>query len=172
MVNFHWTKRWPYKRAGSTEPPFYLLSLDITLQSGASGCEKSFVKCFLRVPQAVGLYCSCHADQGRKGNFQKTFYKTFFTIWRPRLYCTLFAICGISKILFSQNQFISGQMWTEQDWPRFVKVIHPTLFPLASRLHHFSTQGLTSSSKVQQFLGWFAVCQYISAIESGSILWA
>ena len=38
---------------------------------------KGFVKYFLRVPLAVGLYCSCNAAQASKGNFQKTFYKTF-----------------------------------------------------------------------------------------------
>ena len=35
--------------------------------------------------QSVGLYCSCCAAQVNKGNFQKTFYKTFFTTWRLRL---------------------------------------------------------------------------------------
>ena len=49
------------------------------VQSGASGCEKGFVKCFLRVPHAVALYFSCRAAQESKGNFQKTVYKTFFT---------------------------------------------------------------------------------------------
>ena len=55
------------------------------MQSGASGCEKSVVKCFPRVPRALGLYCSCRAAQVSKGNFQKTFYTTFFTTWCPRL---------------------------------------------------------------------------------------
>ena len=32
-----------------------------------------FVKCFLRVPQAIELYCRCHAAQASKGNFQETF---------------------------------------------------------------------------------------------------
>ena len=43
----------------------------IYVQSGASGCEKGFVKCFLRVPEAVGsllLPCS-----------QETFCKALFT---------------------------------------------------------------------------------------------
>ena len=31
------------------------------VQSGAAGCEKGFVKCFPRVPQAAGLCCSCRA---------------------------------------------------------------------------------------------------------------
>ena len=48
------------------------------VQSGASDCEKGFVNCFLRVLQAVGLYCSCRAAQARKDNFQKTFYQSFF----------------------------------------------------------------------------------------------
>ena len=42
---------------------------------------KSFVKCFLRVLQAFGLYSRCGAAQVSTRNFQKTFYKT----WRPRL---------------------------------------------------------------------------------------
>ena len=41
------------------------------LQYGATTCSE----CFLRVPQAAGLYCSCHAAQASKGNFQKTYYK-------------------------------------------------------------------------------------------------
>ena len=45
------------------------------------GCRvvKYFVKYFPKVMQAVGLYCSCCAAQASKGDFQKTFYKTFFT---------------------------------------------------------------------------------------------
>ena len=35
--------------------------------------EKGCVQCFPRVPQAIGLYCSCLSE----GNFLKTFYKTF-----------------------------------------------------------------------------------------------
>ena len=51
------------------------------VQSGASGCEKGFITCFmiLVLPQAVGLYCSCCAAQASKENFLKTFCKTFFT---------------------------------------------------------------------------------------------
>ena len=56
------------------------------LQSGAATCSEGFVKCYLRVPQAVGLYCSCHAAQASKGNFQKTCNKTFRTCCRPRLH--------------------------------------------------------------------------------------
>ena len=49
----------------------------LSIQGYSSGHGKGFV-CFLRVPQAVGLYCSCHATQASKGNFQKKIYKTFF----------------------------------------------------------------------------------------------
>ena len=49
------------------------------VQSGAATCSEGFVKCFLKFTQAVGLYCSCNAAQASKGNFQKTFYKTFST---------------------------------------------------------------------------------------------
>ena len=44
-----------------------------------------FVKWFFRVPQAVGLSCSCRAAQASKENIQKTFNKTFFATCRPRL---------------------------------------------------------------------------------------
>ena len=57
----------------------------VSVQSGAGACSGGFVTCFLRVSQAVGLYCSCHAAQESKGNFQKTYYKTFGTSCRPRL---------------------------------------------------------------------------------------
>ena len=53
------------------------------LQSGAATSSKGFVTCFPRVPQAVGLYCSWHAAQARKGYFQKTYYKTFGISCRP-----------------------------------------------------------------------------------------
>ena len=36
---------------------------------GAATCSEGFVNYFLRVPQTVGLYCSCHAAQASKGNF-------------------------------------------------------------------------------------------------------
>ena len=55
------------------------------LQSGATGCGKGFVTCFLRVPQAARLNCSCHAAQASRGNFQKTCFKTFYWTCRPRL---------------------------------------------------------------------------------------
>ena len=49
-----------------------------------------FVKCFLRVPQAVGLYCSYTAAPPSKGNFQKIYYKTYGTSGRPTWYVFLF----------------------------------------------------------------------------------
>ena len=49
-------------------------------------CSEGFVNCFLRVPQAVGLYCSCHAAQASKGNYWKTHYKTRGTSGRPNQY--------------------------------------------------------------------------------------
>ena len=39
------------------------------LLGGAATCSEGFVNVFLRVPQAVGLYCSCHAAQASRGNF-------------------------------------------------------------------------------------------------------
>ena len=53
---------------------------------GAAGWGKGFVTCFLRVPRAVELTCSCHAAPASRGNFQKTCYKTFYSTCRPRLY--------------------------------------------------------------------------------------
>ena len=52
---------------------------DDDIQPGRSGKGKSFVRCIQRVLQAVVLYCSCRAAKPTRGNFQKTFYKTFFT---------------------------------------------------------------------------------------------
>ena len=59
--------------------------VDLDIQSGAAGCGKGFVTCFLRVPQTAGLNCSCHAAQASTGNFQETCYKTFCSTCRPRL---------------------------------------------------------------------------------------
>ena len=67
---------------------FFFQGVRIDLQSGAAGCEKGFVKCFLRVSQAIGLYCSCQAAKLSKGNFQETLYKTFSQ--PAALDCTLF----------------------------------------------------------------------------------
>ena len=53
---------------------------------GAATCSEGLVYFFLRVPQAVGLYCSCHAAQASKGNFKKIYYKTFGTSGRPTQY--------------------------------------------------------------------------------------
>ena len=44
-----------------------------------------FCKMFSVSSQAVGIYCTCCAAQASKGNFETTFYETFFTTWRPRL---------------------------------------------------------------------------------------
>ena len=65
------------------------------LQSGATGRGKGFETCFVRVPQAVGLNCSCNAGHASKGNFQKTCHRAFFTSCRPRLYKTV--ICNINN---------------------------------------------------------------------------
>ena len=39
---------------------------DIIIQSGVAGWVKGFVTYLLRVPEAVGLNCSCHAAQASK----------------------------------------------------------------------------------------------------------
>ena len=46
-------------------PPRYIL----LILGGAATCSEGFVNCFLRVPQAVRLYYSCHTTQAR-GNFK------------------------------------------------------------------------------------------------------
>ena len=56
------------------------------LPGGAATCFEGFVNFFFESSQAVGLYCSCHAAQASKGNFQKTCYKTFGTSGRPTQY--------------------------------------------------------------------------------------
>ena len=61
-------------------------TFNFKIQSGAATCSEGFVTCFLRVQQAIWLYCSCDAAQERKDNFQKTYYKTFGTNCRKRLY--------------------------------------------------------------------------------------
>ena len=65
--------------------PLFSLSLSrampewlLLVQAGAATCSKGFVKCFPRVPLALRLYCSCHAAQGDKGNFQKN---TLQNLW-------------------------------------------------------------------------------------------
>ena len=47
---------------------------------------RRFRKLFSESSQAVGLYCSRHAAQARKRNFQKTCYETFGTNGRPTQY--------------------------------------------------------------------------------------
>ena len=39
------------------------------IQVGMTGCKEGFAKCFVRVLQAVRLYCHFSAAQAREGNF-------------------------------------------------------------------------------------------------------
>ena len=65
---------------------------------------RGFVKCFLRVPQAVGLYCSYTAAPASKGNFQKIiYYKTFGTSGRPTWY-------SIMNVVFYHLHFVPLQV--------------------------------------------------------------
>ena len=80
-VLYSLTKQQPSMLPGPAVPGSSLVSLHFLW---AILCPQA-VTCFLRVPQAVGLNCSCHAAQASKGNFQKTCYKTFFSTCRPRL---------------------------------------------------------------------------------------
>ena len=59
----------PTPRAYSSTRVFHIL------QSESPTCSEGFEKCFLRVPHAVGLYCSCHAAQASKGIIQITYDK-------------------------------------------------------------------------------------------------
>ena len=53
------------------------------VQSGASGCEKGFVKRFLKVPLACLGSMAAAVQPNGLGNSQKTVYKTFWTSGRP-----------------------------------------------------------------------------------------
>ena len=65
-------------------------------EPGASGCEKGFVKCFLRVPQAVVL-CAAQAS----GNFRKHFTEPFS---KPDATdCTLLGVQSWAR--FCQQEF-------------------------------------------------------------------
>ena len=55
--------------SGRKEKRGFTLHLQTLLLGGATTCSEGFVNRFLGVPQAVGLYCSCHAAQASKGNF-------------------------------------------------------------------------------------------------------
>ena len=44
------------------------------IQSGAAGCEKGVVKCFLRVPQVVGLYCPSKEGELSENILQNLFH--------------------------------------------------------------------------------------------------
>ena len=60
------------------------------------------------VPQTIGLYCSCHAAPASKGYFNKTFYKTFFTTGRLRLYIGNVELCedNLSKNISNSVELI------------------------------------------------------------------
>ena len=49
------------------------------MKSVALVCEKDYVRCFLRVPLTVGLYCQCGAEQASKENFNKHYLAKHFT---------------------------------------------------------------------------------------------
>ena len=55
-------------------------------QSGAAGCEKSFVKCLLKAPLACLGSMAVAVQPNCLSNSKITFYKTFFTTSCPRLY--------------------------------------------------------------------------------------
>ena len=49
------------------------------IHSGASGCEKGFVKCFVKVPLAYLSSMAAAVQPIGQWNSRKTFYKTYFT---------------------------------------------------------------------------------------------
>ena len=55
------------------------------VQSGAGGCVKGFVKCFLEVPLAWLGSMAAAVQPSCLRNSHKTCYKTFSTTCRPRL---------------------------------------------------------------------------------------
>ena len=62
-----------------------LIAIVSSVQSGAAGCVKGFLTCFLEVPLA-GLGCMAAAVQPScLWNSQKACYKTFSATCRPRL---------------------------------------------------------------------------------------
>ena len=67
------------------------------VQSGASGCEKGFGKCFLRVPQAVWLNCNSRAAQARKGSYIKHFTKPLSQPVAPDCSLVAFHLQGCPK---------------------------------------------------------------------------
>ena len=111
---------------------------------------KLFRKCFVKsIRKAVGLYCSCHAAQGNKGNFQKTYYKTFGESCRPRMYascnitltetCVAVWVPGKRKcnpILPSRKGWLHWNLINEEYLPsRQIALSEETLFKLERDMH-------------------------------------
>ena len=76
--------------------------MNFLYQVGRPLVPRGFVRCFLRVPQAVGLYCSCHDAPASEGNFQKTYYKMFQTSGRPTWYQAQFLFRCQQKLVHDQ----------------------------------------------------------------------
>ena len=75
-------------REGQRQPCLSLLMevAELSRQSGAETCSEAFVICFLKVPLAcLGRMAAAVQPKGL-GNSQNTFYNTFGTSCRPRLY--------------------------------------------------------------------------------------
>ena len=68
------------------------------IQSGAAGSEKGFDKCFLKVLLACLGSMAAAVQLNCLGNSRNTFYKTFGTSWRPRLYVRVQIILHVSLI--------------------------------------------------------------------------
>ena len=72
------------------------------LQSGVSGCETGFVKCFPIVPLAVGLRC-CSSKQGELS--ENILQNLFFTTWHdtPDCILTRHPICKNMTVAYSDS---------------------------------------------------------------------
>ena len=62
-----------------------MCSISSRVRTGAAGCQKGSVTCFLKVPLASLGRMASAAQPNCLWNSQKTFNKTFYTTCRPRL---------------------------------------------------------------------------------------
>ena len=83
----------------------------LPVQSGAAGCIKGFVKCFLEVPLACLGSMTAAVQHNSLYNSQKTFHKTFFT---NKIYLPFFSNCPFT---------LKKKRWCE--WCRPLPVGHP-----------------------------------------------
>ena len=101
LLYIKWKLIW--RTAKKSTVPMANAMSEVPLESGvlwklitqAAGWVKGFVTCFLGVPQAAGLNCSCHAAQASKGNSLSQYSPNTL----PILFPILFQFTGLGKIL-------------------------------------------------------------------------